>query len=177
MTKVIKNWNINEAADSDGVRIDIVGRNAGLISWFMSLVGLDTTDELKVTEKRIEFTSSSLFGKQSSSIPISKVTNIFYGYSKPLYASLFYMLVFVAIGFASMESSVTLGLFFMVLGLGLSMLTYSFGKVFTVGFGCGGKNEYGISFKRSMIENKKIDESEAEKVSRLIHQTVDLYQK
>ena len=43
----------------------------------MSLVGLESTDKLVVTHKRVEFTQSSITGKKSLIIPLLKINSTF----------------------------------------------------------------------------------------------------
>ena len=176
MAKVIKTWKANEQADEHGTHVEISGRDAGLLSWVMSLVGLEPTDKLVVTNKRVEFTQSSITGKKSLIIPLLKINSTFYGYTKPLKTAIAILIFFVGLAylmFAERMSSFNplfpawMPWITLLLGVVLSGVKYYFGKVLTIGFG-DGQDRYSIEFKRSMIEQQNIDEQKAEYVCRLI---------
>ena len=65
MALVIKQWSATATPDSDGVFIHIAGRESGLLSWLLSLIGVDPTTEITVHENKIVF--------QKRVIPIAKV--------------------------------------------------------------------------------------------------------
>ena len=175
MAKVIKNWKAGENPDENGVFIEIVGREAGILSWLMSLAGLDPTDRFIVKTDRIEFTSTSISGKNSITIPLSKVSSTMFGYSKPIKSAIFILLLFGFLAFAAMEFSGGVMLFMLGVGVILSVLLFLFGKVVTLGFG-DGSEKYAIQFKRSVIENMDINEQQAEHVCNLIHNRINSYQ-
>ncbi|MDA7653239.1 hypothetical protein N8644_00475 [bacterium] len=171
MAKVIKQWQASDQPDADGVHVLISGRESGIMSWFMSLLGLDPTDTLTVTGSRVEFTSSSISGKFSQLVPINKVNNTVYGFAKPWKVAIAYAVVFIALGiFASQVSGMT-ALTLIIVGVVLAIVKYIFGKVFTVGFG-DGDTQYKIEFKRSIIENQNISEEQAEHVCELIQRLI-----
>jgi len=171
MAKVIKQWQASDQPDADGVHVLISGRESGIMSWFMSFLGLDPTDTLTVTGNRVEFTSSSISGKFSQLVPINKVNNTVYGFAKPWKVAIAYAVVFIALGiFASQVSGMT-ALTLIIVGVVLAIVKYIFGKVFTIGFG-DGDNQHKIEFKRSIIENQNISEEQAEHVCELIQRLI-----
>ncbi|MBC8243658.1 MAG: hypothetical protein H8E20_04635 [Verrucomicrobia bacterium] len=171
MAKVIKKWRASDEPDADGVFVLISGRSSGLISWLMSLLGLDPTVTLTATGSRIEFSSTSLSGKQSILIPINKVNKTSYGYAKPWKAAIGYIVVFSALTAATLDASGMLAITLFIIGLLLGVVKYLFGKELTIGFG-DGDDEHTIEFKRSLIENQNINEQQAEHVCELIQRLI-----
>lgn len=176
MAKVIKNWKANEVPDVNGNYVEVIGRESGIFSWVMSLIGLDPTDSLIVTSTRIEYSSTSISGKKAQIVPISKVDGTIYGYSKPVKSAVFILFVFSVFAFALAEVSGGAMVVVFIGGILLATLKYMFGKVITLGFSAGGK-PWAIEFKRSAIENKNINEKQAEMVCELIQDCINAHQK
>ena len=58
---VLKAWKVNnKPVDADENYVVISGRRSGLISWFLSLIGIDPTTTIKVGMDRVEFHASSI---------------------------------------------------------------------------------------------------------------------
>ena len=81
---VLKKFAINKTATGHAALVDIVGRQGGLISWFLTLIGLDTTSTLKVTATEFSLRFASLFGQQHSVVAISSISSVHCGYRKPI---------------------------------------------------------------------------------------------
>jgi len=68
-TLVLKKWAAEATpVDQDGNYIVISGRESGLLAWFLACVGIDPTTTMKVSQKRIEFKTSSLSGTSNRMI-------------------------------------------------------------------------------------------------------------
>lgn len=149
MALVIKKWYAGKQVDSNGNYIHLIGREAGIFSWILSLMGVDPTTEVEVKEKVILFSSASLAGQEKRVIPMKSVCSAFYGYKKPWKEAL-------AIGL------ILLPLF--GLGLIVGPLYYFLNKTLSVAVVEKSAWVGGFSFKRSVIEGQNITENEAYKV-------------
>ncbi len=77
---VLKEAEINEEGPC---YVKIRARKAGLLAWFFTLLGIDTTTTFEVYENRVEFSQGSLSGKFKEMIPMSSISNLGTGYMKP----------------------------------------------------------------------------------------------
>ena len=107
---VIKSWRACNAEDECGRFVAISGRREGLVSWFMTLLRLDTASLLAVYEGRIEFEESSIFGKARRLIPLSSISAISYGYTKPWLCALHIFLATAGCSVRRSGSTLTVGL-------------------------------------------------------------------
>jgi hypothetical protein len=166
---VIKTWSVNESPDSKGNYIDIKGRTPGLISWLLALVGIEPTISVTVNDKMFICESGSWSGRFYKAIPLSKLSSIYYGYSKPWKESLFlFFILGIVLGIP------TYGIMTIVGGI-IALLYYFLNKTMTIGvFEIGGMLN-GISIKRSVIENKALDEKDAEKFEKVLLALVEKY--
>ena len=64
---VVKEVNVDESAD---MQVRIVARKAGVISWILSLLGIDSTFTLWVYRDRIESMEGSLSGRIKTVVPM-----------------------------------------------------------------------------------------------------------
>ncbi|MGV0977202.1 MAG: hypothetical protein ACOYBO_14840 [Azonexus sp.] len=83
MALVIKKWSVSETAGQNGEYVHIHGREAGLLSFILSLLGIDPTTTLVVDAKSIYREEGSLAGFARTVTPISHVTTAGFGYKKP----------------------------------------------------------------------------------------------
>jgi len=155
---VIKKWYASRTADQAGNYVHLVGREAGLFAWMLSVIGIDPTTEIEIKENLIVFTAGSLSGKQKRVIPMRSVCSTYYGYVKPW------------------QMALTLGvllspIFF--LGLVVGPLYYFLNKQLTVGVVENSGWIGGFSFKRSVIEGQNIDETKAYEVIDIIRALIE----
>lgn len=158
MALVIKKWHASSTPNSDGNYVHLVGREAGLFAWILSLIGIDPTTEIEIKEKIIVFTSGSLSGKQKRVIPMKSVCSAYYGYVKPWQTAL--VLGILLLGFFG-------------LGLIVGPLYYFLNKELTVGVVEISSWVGGFSFKRSVIEGQNIDEKKAYEVIDIIRTLIE----
>ena len=71
----------------DGSYIHITGRRTCIVGFVFALLGTDPAKALKVTNKRIEFHSSSLTGTSHRITPMGPVSSSYFGYFKPLFSA------------------------------------------------------------------------------------------
>ena len=158
MSLVIKQWYADTNKNEDGNFVHIVGREAGLLSWLLSLFKIDPTNEVEVKDNLLKFTTSSLAGQEKRLIPMNSITSAYYGYKKPWKMALF------------------LGVILMPLfGLGLLVgpLYYILNKSLTVGVVEASGWIGAFSFKRSIIEGQNISEEDAYRVIEIIRTLIE----
>lgn len=158
MALVIKKWQAGRTANQEGNYVHLIGREAGLFAWILSLIGIDPTTEIEIKEHLIIFTAGSLSGKQKRVIPMKSVCSAYYGYVKPWQAAL--VIGFLLFGFFG-------------LGLIIGPLYYFLNKKLTVGVVETSGWIGGFSFKRSVIEGQNIDEKKAYEVIDIIRSLIE----
>jgi hypothetical protein len=156
MAYVIKEWLASEAPNQDGVFISIKGREGGLLSFLLSLVGINPTVSLVVDGQNLRFEEGSLAGFFRWVTPLTNVCSGGYGYRKPWKPAV----IIAILG--------TLTVWLAPLFWIGAALYYALNKELSVRLGDFGGKTYGIAFKRSVIERIKVDEDEAARVVRII---------
>jgi len=160
---VIKEWYVSETANSHGHFIRIKGRAPGLISWILALIGIDDTVTFEVDNKNLIYSAGSWAGMVRKSIPLSMISSVYYGYAKPWQTAL----VIAVLG-----SLITAGIGALVF-VPIALIYYVLNKTLTLGVGEVGGILSAINIKRSVIEGKKLDESDAETAYHLIQRLID----
>ena len=167
-TYVIKEWFASETPNQDGIYVHITGRKGGLMSFFMSLVGIDPTVSLVVDRENVRFKRGSWTGYNAWVTPLDKLCSGQYGYSKPFWGTVLWIIIGVALLLPSFGLSLIL-----ILGV---IVYYFLNKTLVLGLTfVGGANVYSgdaLAFKRSMIEGKNIDEFAAERIVAIIEMIV-----
>ena len=144
---VLKKWQCSETPlDQEGTHVYVVARQAGIIAWLLALMGIDATTTLRVTTTHILLEQGSLAGHSFTCLPLSRLSSTRYGYEKPWLAA-------IIVGIA----------FLPVFGVGLILgpLYYFLNKSLTIAVTELGGIQHSISFKRSVIEGVKVEESQA----------------
>lgn len=158
MALVIKKWYASETPNGDGNYVHIIGREAGLFSWLLSIFKIDPITEVEVKDNIIKFTSSSLAGKEKRIIPLRSITSTFYGYKKPWQMALALTLLLFPVFF---------------IGLIVGPLYYILNKSLTVAVVESSSWVGSFSFKRSVIEGQNINEDQAYEVIEIIRKVVE----
>lgn len=158
MSLVIKKWYANDSANNEGNFVHIVGREAGLLSWLLSVFKIDPVSEVEVKSNIIKFTTSSLAGREKRIIPIDSITSAYYGYKKPWQMALLLTILLMPVFFA---------------GLIVGPLYYILNKSLTVAVVESSGWVGAFSFKRSVIEGQNINEDEAYKVIEVIRKVIE----
>ena len=83
MALVIKSWQANSSAAPGEPYVSIVARESGLLSFVLSLLGIDATVKLQVTARHVFFEVGSLAGFNRLFVPLEHVCSSFYGRHKP----------------------------------------------------------------------------------------------
>ncbi len=64
--------------------VQSVGRRRGVVSFLLTLLGLDTTTSLTVTPTSVQCRSASLFGERHHFIPLNRIAVLCAGFHRPL---------------------------------------------------------------------------------------------
>ena len=80
---VLKKFDVNHEASGQEDCLHVIGRQEGVIAFFLSLMKIDPTTEIKCNDLRVEVTQASFFGRQTINIPIVATTAVIGGYQKP----------------------------------------------------------------------------------------------
>lgn len=164
---VIQEKEINESGPH---YIHLKGRRAGIIAKLLSLMGIDASTSFDVYEDRIEFTSGSVFGRTTEVIPMSAVCNVGTGYVKP--AALLFTGIFLLVGsIPSFMQEKWAGIITLLFAAGC-FVGYLLGKTMMVYARSTGADLDVIAFRRSVIENLKIDDSEANRIVQIMNKLV-----
>jgi F0F1-type ATP synthase assembly protein I len=162
---VLKEFKLDENAEEF---LRIKGREGGLLSFILTLVGIDATTELKCNSKDMLFRSASLRKGQSNLfIPNSAVTAVVSGFAKP-FALLVNAIVWfcVGIGAGIAADSFVGGLIGGLVVGGICLVLYILNKSLVFGVYNGGDHPIAaIHVKRSVLEGVKVDFEQFEKAA------------
>ena len=158
MALVIKKWYADTTPNKDGNYVHLIGREAGLFAWLLSVIGIDPTTEIEIRDTMIVFTAGSLSGKQKRVIPMLSVCSAYYAYVKPWQMALLLGVLLTP---------------FFGLGLIVAPLYYFLNKELTVGVVENSSWVGGFAFKRSVIEGQNIDEQKAYEVIDIIRNLIE----
>lgn len=160
---VIKSWSAGTQPDHEQNYVNIAGRAGGLASWVLNLLGISPTVSLVVRADKVIFQKGSLEGSLHFLTPLENTCSTFYAFKRPLKEAIGLGIVLGALTFFS----------FGMIGIAIAILYYILNKTLTIGFTDIGGRISEIPFKRSVIEGKTIDETEAARVCAVIQQLVD----
>ena len=187
-TYVIKSWRASDRPDAQNNFVSITGRREGIASWLLSILGIDPTVSITVSENRIEFAEGSLSGNVRRLIPFSGVCSTLYGYHKPWKKALLVWLLLTPLlstGFSLLGLSVhelhavsdpnsplTI-ILSQLLTLIITGIYYFLNISLTIGFVENSGVINLIEFKRSVIENKEINEAQVGYVCQVIQYLIE----
>jgi hypothetical protein len=158
MALVIKSWKINSQPAKGEPYAQVIARQSGLISFLLSLIGVDATTTLIVSSQGFEFERGSLSGFVRRVTPFGHVSSVLYGRFKPWKKTVFFVTLSLGISVALMGMSKMFGVLVLFGGVGLSLLYYFLNRELTIAFSDDGGIAVGIAFKRSVVEGQEIDE-------------------
>jgi hypothetical protein len=158
MSLVIKKWYAGNEANENGDYVHLIGREAGLLSWILSLFKIDATSEVEIKDNLIKFNSSSLAGQEKRIIPLNSITSAYYAYEKPWKMALILTVLLMPIFF---------------IGLIVGPLYYILNKNLTVAVVEASGWVGSFSFKRSVIEGQNINEEEAYRVIDIVRTLIE----
>lgn len=161
MALVIKQWYASDKPDANGEYVRIQGREAGLISFLLSLLKVDPTTTLVVDARSVFYEQGSLAGFRRVMAPLKNVSSVSSGYSKPWKGALI-------IGGIMAALLTFLPIIGWLIGAGIGVLYYVLNKELFVGARDNGGQALDIVFKRSIIEGQNIDEQAGERIVSVI---------
>ena len=188
---VLTHWHASNTPDKDGHHVNIGGRKGGIISFLLTLIGLQARVSLQVKADGLHYRTQSMFGNSTSTTPLSKITTTIYGWSRPIIESivlavvvfwemdylLFYIFkkLFYSDAMAAVDQLKRIQLLGILssgsgvlAGLAVGGLYYYLNRLLTLGVVVESGGVYWIKMKRSVIEGIKLDESLAESASKVI---------
>ena len=166
MALVLKKWTVNKTANENEDFIHLVGRQGGVISWFLSLFKIDPVSEVMVSGRLIKFNSTSLAGKEKKIIPMTSVSSVYCCYEKPWQKALLLTIVLL-LPIATPYN------YFGGLGIIVGIVYYVLNKNLKVAIVESSGKVASFAFKRSVIEGQNIDENQAYEVIEIIRGLVE----
>ncbi len=127
-----------------------------------SLLGIDATTTLQVSDTRIEFERGSLSGFVRRLTPFGHISSSYYGSHKPWKTALGILSLCLFIGSAIQSGWAFL--LFLLIGVVGGGLYYFLNKELMIGFNEDSGASAVITFKRSVIEGQEIDEEQLKKI-------------
>ena len=147
-------------------QIEIVARKSGLISWLLSLIGIDSTFTFRAYRDRLESEEGSFSGRINTLVPLSALDTFTYGFTKPVILLVFAIAFFV-FAITPFSSSGFLGFVLLICSAVFAFLFY-LRKSLLLNFTTSGANGIIFVFKRSVIEGVNVDENMAKEVSEIV---------
>lgn len=152
---VLRRFQIDETGTS-GANVWVEARQPGLVSFLLTVVGLDPNSSLRVTRGSISFQNSSVFGMNQVSTPLANIGAFVGGYKKPFWALVFSLLMFLFGLIFGAEYGATVFMFFIFMAL-VGLVYYYLQKTMFMGFETSGGGTYGFAFKASVLEGVGVD--------------------
>lgn len=165
---VVKKWDVNP----DQGTVNISGRASGLIAWVLSLLRINPIVSIHIDQDIFEFEEASFTGITRRTIPINKISSVFYGYTRPWIKAI--VIFVVTGGIVSLFGDSGIVYFIaLVLALAAAIVYYLSNKVLTLGIvEVSGGIKSGLKIKRSIIEGHDVDEKDAEQVSDILYRHI-----
>lgn len=173
MSLVIKSWAVNSSPPSGEPHVRIVGRESGLFSFVLSLLGIDATTTFVANGRHIEHESGSLSGFQRRITPMEHISTTYYGHFKPWKSAVAIAVLGFLLGGGA---GGVIGSVIVLIGLGLAGVYYVLHRELTLGYvaDCGLVRElpFELKFKRSVIEGQEINENSLRDIITLIEHLI-----
>lgn len=170
MALVIKSWSVKSNPEQGEPYVRVVARESGFWAWVFSLLGIDATTTLQVSQTRIEFEQGSLAGFIRRLTTFNHISSTFYGRYKPWKTALGILAICLSIGVSIGNGWALLA--FAIIGLIGGGLYYFLNRELTLGFNEDSGVAMAISFKRSVIEGQEINEDQLQKIIQIIENLI-----
>jgi hypothetical protein len=175
---VVKRFYASPTPRNDGVYVEIIGRQGGLIEWLFALLKIDATLEMRIRYDKVEYLSTSLSGFNRVVIPIDSVSSVYFGVLRPWIKSLIVFLCFLFGAYAAAEAGSTGAVIgFTLAGVIVSVLIFILGRERSIGFSEVNGDNYTVNLKRSVIEGQEIEENKLQEISKIIIALLDAHKK
>lgn len=177
---VLQRLTVHEAVSGEAApAIDLAGRQQGLISFLLTLVGISPVTDFRVTTDEVLCNSTSLFGRQNQSVPLHAVSSVAAGVRKPVgYLFVAFLFAFIGVfgglGVLWREGFVRFVASFLVCGAfaALFIWLYAINKRFFVSIYTQGGPPILLSLKPNVIEGVPLDLDRALQVVKIIRDRV-----
>lgn len=169
MAMVVKSWKVMSNPAPGEPNVAIVARDSGLMSYVLSMVGIDATATLQIVSRHVFYEEGSLAGFTRRFVPLEHVAHTFYARVKPWKTT--GILIALSIGLGGMASG-AIGMLVLLVGIALSLLFYFLHRPLTIGVMDVSGTPTGLTFGRSLLEGQEIDEKAAENVMRIIEHLI-----
>ncbi len=173
---VISEWHVANQPNAQGEYIAIRGRAPGVLSWILSVLGVERGVRMVATSKHVRFQQGDLGGSVTRIIHLDKICSTSYGYRKP-WAEAFGIVVMGGglgplLGEAVIGGSMGYAIGFLAV-IGIAALYYALNKRMSISLieMSGTVNQ--IVFKRSVLEGIKLDESSSAYASDIMQWLMD----
>jgi hypothetical protein len=177
-TLVVKKFFVNPEPRDDGVYVEIIGRESGLISWFFALLKIDPTLEMRVRYDKVEYMSASFSGFNRVVLPIHSVSSVFFGVLRPWLKALSWLFIFLLGAYAAAEAGSTAAVIGLTtVGVVVAVLVFILGRVRSIGFTEMTGTKYNLRLKRSIIEGQEISEESLAEIAAITLALLDVHKK
>ncbi len=181
---VLRSWKVGQTpVDKENNYISIVGRQAGLISFFLTMVGMAPTSAIKMGANRMEYVTSSLSGTDRRIIPLENICSTYFGYYRPIWPAVCIFVVFIVLSYFAISSmrefevnsgwvalTLVAGVLFTLI---IPIVYYFLNRAFTLGVAETSGVTSGIRFKRSVIEGEDVEETKTAFASELMQALIE----
>ncbi len=177
---VLKKLVAHDAATAEARSvIELTGRQQGIISFLLTLVGVSPITDFTLTPDELCCNSTSLFGRQNQSVPLRAISSVAAGVRKPI-SYLFVAFAFLIVGvFGGLGVLWNEGLYRFLLTLlvcgslaALFLWLYAINKRFFVSIYTQGGPPILLSLKPNVIEGVPLDLERALGVVKIIRDRV-----
>lgn len=159
--------------------IELVGRQQGVLSFLLTLVGISPITDFKVTPEEVCCNSTSLFGRRNQAVPLRAISSVAAGVRKPV-GYLFVAFCFLVVGvFGGIGVLWRDGLSNFIASLlvcgalaAVFIWLYAINKTFFVSIHAQGGPPILLAFKPNVIEGVPLDLDRALRVVKIIRDRV-----
>lgn len=175
---VVKKFFVSPTPREDGVYIEIVGRQSGLIAWLFALLRIDPTLEMRVRYTKVEYLVSNFTGFTRAVLPIESVSSVYFGVSRPWKKAMGWLLFFIFLAYIAAELGSTGGAVGLLLvGLVVAIWVFVYNRLRLIGFNDVTGETYHLLLKRSVIEGQEISEEKLDEITRIVLALLDEHKK
>ena len=163
--RVLKEFSINRNGPE---YVHIVARKAGLISWLLTLLGINTSTTFRVFSDRIVFEKGSLSGNIITTMPLRSLSIATCGYTKPfilIFIGIISFLLSIFFLWARQSEGAVVCIFVAV----ICFIAYPFMKALLISAVSHSSWSASVCFKRSIIEGVRVDYEQAKEAIVLIN--------
>ena len=171
---VLREWMCTEYP-ADDIYVRIVGREAGLVSYVLTALGVDAESRLLVDGKCVAFETRGVFGYVRHVVPTTSVASAHAGYSRPV----LYLFVACIAGLLALDGALqrqregaALYVFILMLLAAGLVLAYALSKKVAIVLESYGGQKLGLTFRPSVIEGVGVGLPEMLRVLGIIERLV-----